>query len=291
MILVWGSLDDAPVARVVTALKAQAATLVHFDDSALGEIAFDFVFGPVIAGWLEVKGRRIEISEIQGFYLRPGEPDAGAPARTAQALITLASGLPQGVLNRPAAGLSNHAKPYQLRLIAEAGFDVPPTLLTTDSEAARSFLREHGRIVYKSLSGIRSIVATLEEGDEARLDRVRSGPVQLQAWVDGIDVRVHAVGDRWFACAVRSSASDYRYAAAGEAAELSSLELPVAIGRRIVDLAHGMGLRLAGVDLRLTPEGSWVCFEVNPSPGFTWYEGATGHPIAAAIAAELIGRP
>lgn len=288
MILVWGSMNDSPVASVLTALRARAASVIHFDDDALGTIGFDFVLGPSPTGWIDVRGRRIEVSEIQGIYLRPGEPERGDPARTAQALLALASVLPRVVLNRPAAGQSNHAKPYQLGLIAQAGFDIPATLVTTDPAVARSFLREHGRIAYKSLSGIRSIVGRLDSGDEARLDDVRSGPVQLQAWVDGVDVRVHVVGEQCFACAVQSPATDYRYASAqGETVELSEIDLPDPIGRRIVALAHGMGLRLAGVDLRRTPDGSWICFEVNPSPGFTWYEDATGHPIAAAIAAEL----
>jgi len=48
-----------------------------------------------------------------------------------------------------------------------------------------------------------------------------------------------------------------------------------------------MSLVLAGNDLRRTPDGQWFCFEVNPSPGFTYYEQATGQPIADAIASIL----
>ena len=151
------------------------------------------------------------------------------------------------VVNRPAAGRSNASKPYQLGLIAQAGFQVPDTLVTTDPAAARAFLREHGRLVYKSLSGIRSIVATLDARDEARLDNVRTGPVQLQAYVAGLDVRVHIVGEQWFACSVRSTAADYRYAgAAGTTAELSAFELPEHVGRQLVALVQGMNLLVAG---------------------------------------------
>jgi glutathione synthase/RimK-type ligase-like ATP-grasp enzyme len=205
-------------------------------------------------------------------------------------LLAIASSLRGVVVNRPAAGRSNASKPYQLGLIAQAGFKVPDTLVTTDAAAARDFLRHHGRLVYKSLSGVRSIIATLEASDETRLDDVGTGPVQLQAYVSGVDVRVHVVGERWFACSVQSEAADYRYAGtAGTTAELSAFELPERVGKQLLTLVHGMNLLLAGVDLRLTPEGAWVCFEVNPSPGFTWYEESTGHPIAEAIASLLIG--
>ena len=89
---------------------------------------------------------------------------------------------------------------------------------------------------------------------------------------------------------MKSAAADYRYAqATGTTAELSAFELPEELGRRLVALARGMGLEVAGVDLRCTPDGSWVCFEVNPSPGFPWYEDTTGHPIAESIADMFVG--
>jgi hypothetical protein len=44
-----------------------------------------------------------------------------------------------------------------------------------------------------------------------------------------------------------------------------------------------LGLSLSGIDLRLTPAGEWYCFEVNPSSAFTYYQEATGHPIAALL--------
>ena len=45
---------------------------------------------------------------------------------------------------------------------------------------------------------------------------------------------------------------------------------------------------VAGIDLRLTPNDELFCFEVNSSPGFTFYEDSTGQPIAAAIADLLM---
>jgi hypothetical protein len=41
-------------------------------------------------------------------------------------------------------------------------------------------------------------------------------------------------------------------------------------------LAASMRLVVAGIDLRRTPDGRWVCVEVNPSPAFVYYEEATG---------------
>jgi glutathione synthase/RimK-type ligase-like ATP-grasp enzyme len=47
-------------------------------------------------------------------------------------------------------------------------------------------------------------------------------------------------------------------------------------------------LPFAGIDLRRRGgDGAWVCFEVNPSPGFSFYESRTGQPIARAVARYL----
>jgi D-alanine-D-alanine ligase-like ATP-grasp enzyme len=48
-------------------------------------------------------------------------------------------------------------------------------------------------------------------------------------------------------------------------------------------------LAFAGIDLKITPEGEIFCFEVNPSPGYTYYENHTGQPIAMALARYLAG--
>ena len=44
---------------------------------------------------------------------------------------------------------------------------------------------------------------------------------------------------------------------------------------------------MAGIDLRLTSDGKWYCFEVNPSPAFT-FQAATNHRVDEAIADLLI---
>jgi hypothetical protein len=67
---------------------------------------------------------------------------------------------------------------------------------------------------------------------------------------------------------------------------------PCALPRECADhcraLAAAMNLRVADVGLRRTPEDLWYCFEVNPSPGFTYYQVATRQPIDEAIARLLV---
>jgi glutathione synthase/RimK-type ligase-like ATP-grasp enzyme len=292
MIVVWGSREDPPAACMLEELRARGRDVVHLEDADLATLRYDVALGPTPQGWIEMGGRRITLDTIDAMYLRPGPHRPPRATAAAACLLALASGLPAVVVNRPTAGRSNLTKPFQLAAIADAGFAVPPTIVTTDPGAARAFLDRHHRIVYKSISGVRSIVATLEASAADRLAEVSSGPVQLQRWIEGIDVRVHVVGQRWFAAAIESSAADYRYPTnGGHDLAIVATDIDGDIGERLVRLAASMGLLVAGIDLRLTPHEDWFCFEVNPSPGFTFYEDATGQPIAAAIADLLTTSP
>jgi glutathione synthase/RimK-type ligase-like ATP-grasp enzyme len=73
----------------------------------------------------------------------------------------------------------------------------------------------------------------------------------------------------------------------GQDAELSAYDLPDELAERCVALASELDLPFAGVDLKLAQDGRVVCFEVNPSPGYSWYETAAGLPISDALARWL----
>ena len=92
-----------------------------------------------------------------------------------------------------------------------------------------------------------------------------------------------------FAVRATSDAVDYRYAhhEVGTTAQLEPYELDPVWADACVRLANQLGLPLAGIDLKINPEGEVVCFEVNPSPGFSYYEHHTGQPISAAIVRAL----
>jgi glutathione synthase/RimK-type ligase-like ATP-grasp enzyme len=201
---------------------------------------------------------------------------------------------PARVVNRAEDQGSNSSKPYQGQLITQYGFKVPETLVTNQPDLVRDFVAEHGQVIYKSMSGIRSIVQVMTDEDMARLDLIRWCPVQFQAFVPGTNVRVHTVGaeggGQVFATSAASDVTDYRYARAqnGETV-LAAVQLADDLAERCLALAAGLGLPFAGIDLKITPDGQVYCFEVNPSPAYSYYELNTGQPIARAVARYLAG--
>jgi glutathione synthase/RimK-type ligase-like ATP-grasp enzyme len=227
--------------------------------------------------------------------LPPGAPERARSRRLHELVLRFADLAPGRILNRPTDSASNHSKPYQAQLIRAAGFDIPETLITNEPATAREFMERTwstgGNVIYKSVSGVRSIVRRVEERDLARLDRIRWCPTQFQRQVAGTDIRVHVVDETALAASIVSEATDYRYAArdAGAEPEIAACELDADVRTRCIALARRLNLPLAGIDLRLTPEGRHVCFEVNPSPAFSFYERRAGLPIASTIARYLAG--
>src|SRR4051812_30126982 len=193
-----------------------------------------------LRGRLTGPGYAVALEDVTGIYLRfmddrelpelRDEPE-DSPVRAASRAFHDLFGqwvdvAPARVANRYSAMGSNFSKPYQSQLIAAHGFDVPETLVTKEPDLVREFHARHGRLIYKSISGERSIVALLDVEDAGRLERIRWCPVQFQAFVDGPNVRVHTVGDEVFATIIETDAVDYRYAArqSGRAADFAPYE-------------------------------------------------------------------
>ena len=302
MILLWGVPGDGPLDAVHASLVRLGVDFRLLDQrDAAGSAATLRVEGQRLM--LEVEGPRetdrLDFERVGAAYLRPVETARAVPcaadddaARRAddvdRAMVTWADLASAFIVNRPAAMAVNNSKPYQLRLIASYGFPVPETLVTTDPAAVSAFAQRHRGVVYKSVSGVRSIVSVLGAAGLERLDDVANCPTQFQEEIRGVDVRVHVVGDEIYGTRVRSDAQDYRYASlSGETATLEPVGIPDAIAVRCRAMTAGMGLAVAGIDFRRTIDDRWVCFEVNPSPGFIFYEEATGQPIASAIARLL----
>jgi hypothetical protein len=283
MIGLIGRGDDPCVVRVREAAAELGLPHVLIDEDRLEGAALRVdLEGAGVRAVLRTRDSVVDLEELSGVYAR-----ALGPAQSSRDASAVAAALHEWldvtevpVMGRPASMFSNSSKPHQARL----------TLVTNDPEAVRAFRAAHGRIVFKSISGIRSIVREVDDAAMARVDRIRDLPTQFQARVSGTDVRVHVVGTEVFPTRIASTALDYRYAARdGLSCDLEPCVLAPEIEAACVSVATALDLPLAGIDLRIGDEAEVTCFEVNPMPAFSFYESHTGQPIAAAIAGFLAG--
>jgi glutathione synthase/RimK-type ligase-like ATP-grasp enzyme len=300
MILLWGIPADTPLRATYEALVRAAARVVMLDQFDTARMSVRLTIGRETAGILLVDGTTHDLAAVTALYQRPydgarvlcaaGNADEALrdhAIRFNDVLLCWSELTDALVVNRPSAMASNGSKPLQAALIEAAGFATPQTLLTTDADEAAAFRARYGQVIYKSASGVRSRVALL---DDSTLRRIAGAAcaIQLQEYISGTDMRVHVVGDATFACTIDSSATDYRYPGETEdAPRLENCALPAEIATRAVALTRALGLVFSGVDLRRADDGRWICFEANPSPGFTYYEDGTGAPIADALASLL----
>jgi RimK-like ATP-grasp domain len=305
MILLCGIPSETPLRMVADCLTAVGAEFVMLNQRRVADCDLEFeVANGRVSGDLRIEDRIYSLESFQSVYSRmmddrclpelDAEPD-DSPQRLHchsfhEALMRWMEIAPQLVINRIGAMSTNMSKPYQAQLIRDHGFLIPDTLITNDPELVRKFHARHGKIIYKSISAARSIVQVLNESDFDRIRKICWCPTQFQAFIEGTNVRVHVAGHHVFATAVSTEAVDYRYAAqqAGQRAGLREVELSSELSERCINLSQALGLPLSGIDLKITPTDDVFCFEVNPSPAFSYYESNTGQPISAAVAQCLI---
>ncbi|MCL5055992.1 MAG: RimK domain-containing protein ATP-grasp [Firmicutes bacterium] len=294
MILVLGSNQETIVTHLYQSLISRgmdAIMIVQSDIPNTIKIIMEAKGDEITGYFLLENSKKILFNGIRSIYARPGVgyfevydqyEQKEIDFVNSECLITLTWLLEYGnflVLNRPSASRSNASKPNQIRLIQALGLQVPKTLVTNDPEAIKEFYENHkGEVIYKSISSVRSIVRKMKEEDFERLDTLRYSPVQVQECIDGIDIRVHVVGQEIFASEICAQESDYRY---DRTTSMKRFDLPEEIAQACFTVAYGLNLPLAGIDLRMTPEGEFYCFEANPSPVYIYYERKTNFGLAS----------
>ncbi|HEY1294110.1 MAG TPA: RimK domain-containing protein ATP-grasp [Chloroflexota bacterium] len=298
--LVWGIATEPPIATVLHELERRGAPTVFLNQHQVLQTQLEVCLeesSGIVRGVLTTPDGCYQLEEVAALYARPYDSRSLQSVASAgigsaawrhavafdEAAWAWAESTSALVVNRLGPTSTNGSKPFQLERIRDVGFSIPATLITTDPVAADAFWHAHGDVVYKSISSTRSIVAPLGEAHRTRLSDVATCPTQFQARVVGTDFRVHVVGDDVFACRIESSAPDYRYPDAYEVV-IAADTLPADVAERCVHAARLLGLHVAGIDLRRTCADEWFCFEVNPSPAFTYFEAASGLPIGGAIA-------
>ena len=198
-------------------------------------------------------------------------------------------------VNHPAQHWAAANKLYQLRAAPEVGLPVPATLCTTDPTEAGRFIDEHhAGVVCKAIGSTFSAPATktvlVERRHLAALETVSVTPTLLQEFVPvHRDIRVIVIGTACFAGEISTAEGadpiDWR---ADVDNPWRRHRLPAGVEQQCVELTRALGLEYGAIDLRLTPDGDYVFFEINPGGQFLFLEIWTGLPIVEALADYLL---
>jgi len=298
--LVCGIADEAPIAMLIRSLQEKGVEFLVLDQRTMADkvqLRWQLTEHG-ITGHIRVGTATIDIHEIHSVYHRFVNPEdilgtisypqlLNKARSILHSLMDLLDILPARVVNRRRPMMSNNSKPYQALLIRQAGFAVPETLITNSPHSLMQFASLHGPLIYKSISSVRSIVTALDDRSAAKIGSLHLLPTQFQRKIEGYNVRVHVVGRRLFATQILTPATDYRYVVQENAsAEFRPYELNLELRKQCLHLARICQLSFAGIDL-IVDNGKVYCLEVNPSPGYSYYQEATGQPISDALAEYL----
>ncbi len=196
------------------------------------------------------------------------------------------------IVNRSKAIATARHKFRSLRILAQHGLPIPPSL-TVGSAAflenavaeigeypfiLKPFYGTHGRGVIL-LDTPTSLTSTVDALCDLHHDYV------IQSFVKeagGVDIRVLVVGGEAIAAMKRSAPPGEFRANIHKGGIGEAVALPEEYTRLAIKATAALELEIAGVDLLETNEGP-VVLEVNPSPGFEELQSVTGINIAAAI--------
>ena len=196
------------------------------------------------------------------------------------------------VVNRAKAIAAARHKFHSLRILAQHGLPIPPSLTVGSATFLEDAATEVGEypFILKPFHGthgtgvmLLDTPTSLTSAVDALCDLHQDYIIQsFIAEAGGVDIRVLVVGGEVVAAMKRSARPGEFRANIHKGASGETIRLPDEYIRLAIQAAAALELEIAGVDLLPTNEGP-VVLEVNPSPGFEELESVTGIDIAGVI--------
>ncbi len=216
------------------------------------------------------------------------------PALTFYAMAVLRQFEMQGAycLNGPISIGRAQDKLRTLQMLCSENINIPRTGFANSPLDTKDLIKVVGGapLVIKLLEGTQGVGVVLADTDKAAENFINAfkslkANILVQEFINeakGRDLRAFVIGDHVVATMERRAAkgefrANIHLGGKGHPVKLKSSET-----RMAVKAAKAIGLKVAGVDLIRSKEGSKV-LEVNSSPGLEGVEGATGIDIAALM--------
>jgi ATP-grasp ribosomal peptide maturase len=259
-----------------------------------------------LRGRLHTPSRTADLAHVRAlYYRRPtgfafphlGEQDARfAVTQARYGLGGVVASLPGCLyVNHPHRIGDAEFKPTGLATAVDAGFLVPPTLITSSPDAAQQFIKAHAAVIYKPLynpvylvDGVSSVVEVAEVS-ETDIDDAVTGTAHLfqQRVAKVADVRVTVIGGQVFCVRIDSDLLDWR--TDYSRLTYTVVEAPPGIRPALHRYMNRFRLVFGAFDFAVGEDGRWWFLECNPSGQWHWLETETGLPMTAALA-DLLER-
>ncbi len=276
MILVCGCCDETGCEWFIAHLVKWNIDFTLIDERELGKsVFFKYTYtNGRLQGVIDYIHWQVDLSKITGVYNRTGMLDKISPKAIPyiQQLNFLLDNFEKPVFNKPKNCHTNYAKAIQYKSILEVGLKLPNSYLGNfkfrDPKTVEPYLG-----IVKSISSYRSKVKQVNSSNTIP-HKGYSHFHQYQKKLKGKNIRVHVVGMDVHSVYADTNYLDYRYAPDyNETLKLVKYSLPKNIEKACVQLSKNLGLGLSGIDLfQESSTGDWYCFEINTSPGYSWFE-------------------
>ena len=291
MINAIGLIDDRTITYFVEQTTCRGIDVRLIDLSSVVQRDWSFSLPGQDDSWVNSGEDRIKLDPRDSYYCRL--TDLSAVCRNSvearhwrSVMIGFSSWLetiPGCVINRPGHWADNSTKPLHEALLAKQGFRVPTSITSSDGTRLRAFASA-GPAVVKAVSGARVDCRHVDPDEFIDFDTDR-GPVHLQRFVAGFDVRAHVVANTVHSERIVCETVDYRIA--NDRCSYDEFIMPPHLQENVVVAASKMGLIFSGWDFKVTPDGEFWCLEVNPMPGYNSYDSRLGGRITNSLIAVL----
>ncbi|MFE9882849.1 ATP-grasp ribosomal peptide maturase [Streptomyces sp. NPDC005784] len=307
-VLVVTGLHDPTADVVINELHCRDVPVVRLDSGDFPlSLSLEAEITPHgLRGHLHTPSRTADLAQVRALYYRrpTGFAFSHLSEQDARFALTQARYGLGGVLAAlPGCLYVNHPhrigdaefKPSGLAAAVESGFLVPPTLVTSDPDAARAFVKRHDPVLYKPLwnpvyliDGVSSVVEVADVQAKDIDDRVAGTAHLFQQRIrKTADVRVTVIGTRTFCVRIDSDLLDWR--TDYSRLRYTPVEPPPQIEQSLHRYLARFGLVFGAFDFAVDTDGQWWFLECNPSGQWYWLEPETGLPMRAALA-DLLER-
>lgn len=303
-VMVITQTDDMTADLVITELNTRGVPVVRFDSADFPRhltMSAEVGGGDGLSGRLATPTREADLSAVRALYYRrpsafvfPGLDGQDARFATLQARYGLGGVLASlpGCLyvNHPHAIADAEFKPAQLSTAVTLGFDVPPTLITNESDKAHAFINAHEPVVYKPLRSseyeIDGTAVTLwtHEVSADEIDHRVAGTMHLfqqmvrKKW----DLRITVAGDAMFAVRIDSPLLDWRHDY--QQVEYRATRVPDKLAGRLRHYLDHFHLVSGCFDFAVDVDDRPIFLECNPNGQWAWLQEPTELSISTAFA-------